>query len=110
MPPKQDQPNPKDFKSDVGFKAGTFLAVSIAAFGLMRAGNYRIALEFYKRTGGGGLNIYKYKADGSIKRAAAVDYHPFWNKNTKQPEWKLHYHRGTSSRQMKKHRPYEGGW
>lgn len=91
-------------------KALTFLAFTIAGCALIRAGNYRAALLFYRRTGGGGLNIYKQQENGKSQRAFAIDYHPFWDNTTKQNTWKLHYHRGENSNQMKKHRPYEGGW
>ena len=87
-----------------------FTASSLAAYGLMRKNNYKAALLFYAKSGGVGLNFYKKQADGQYKRFFALDYHPFWNKQTQQSEWKAHYHRGDNSSQMKKHRPYEGGW
>lgn len=92
------------------YSAATFFTTSLAVYAMMRKGNYRAALRFYPKCGGGGLNLYKEKANGDLHRLFAVDYHPFWDKTKKQPEWKLHYHRGDNPSQMKKHRPYEGGW
>ena len=86
-----------------------FVISAMVACSLLRRGNYRAALLLYSR-GGGGLNIYKIQPDGKSHRRFAIDYHPFWDKKSKQSEWKLHYHRGETSNQIKKHRPYEGGW
>lgn len=83
---------------------------TIASYGLLRAGHYKIALQFYVNTKGGGLNLLKVREDGSLKRCAAIDYHPFWNKKNQQEEWRLHYHRGSTRRELQKHRPHEGGW
>ncbi|CDZ76298.1 hypothetical protein BN59_00565 [Legionella massiliensis] len=87
-----------------------FLALSIATYSLLRRGSYQIAMRLYPKTGGGGLNLYKKKDNGQLDRRFAIDYHPFWDKTTQQKHWKLHYHRGNTSSEMKKHRPYEGGW
>ena len=92
------------------YTAAGFLATSLAIYGLMRKGNYRAALSFYPKTGGGGLNVHERLANGQLQRRFAIDYHPFWDRDSKQYEWKLHYHRGESAHQMRKHRPYEGGW
>lgn len=87
------------------FKAGLF-GMSLAGYAVTRK-NYSASLRFYQKTGGGGINIYK-KKDGQSKRFFAIDYHPFWNPAKKESSWKLHYHRGENSNQMKKHRPYQG--
>lgn len=87
-----------------------FLVLSIATYSLLRKGNYQMAMRLYPNSGGGGLNLYKQKENGRLDRRFAVDYHPFWDKTTQQHRWKLHYHRGNTSSQLKKHRPYEGGW
>ncbi len=83
------------------------LGIAIASYGLIRKGNYKAALELY-RHGGGGLNLYKQQENGQLKRVFAIDYHSFWD--GKQNAAKLHYHRGENLSQMKKHRPYQGGW
>ncbi|CEG57510.1 hypothetical protein [Legionella fallonii] len=83
------------------------LGVSVATYGLIRKGNYKAALLLY-RHGGGGVNFYKQQENGDLKRIFALDYHSFWD--GKQNVTKLHYHRGANSSQMKKHRPYQGGW
>lgn len=83
------------------------IAISVASFALIQARNYRAALLFYQKTGGGGLNIFKNQPDGHSKRFFAIDYHPILNKETKKYEWRLHYHRGESAKEMKKHRPYD---
>ena len=90
------------------YKSSLFLSTSLAIYGLMRRGNYRAALLFYPK-GGGGLNLYQQQ-NGQSKRLFAVDYHPFWDKQAKESVWRLHYHRGENFNQIKKHRPYEGGW
>jgi hypothetical protein len=85
----------------------SILTISLASFALIQARNYRAALLFYKKTGGGGLNIFKNLPDGQSKRFFAIDYHPIWNKESKVYEWRLHYHRGDNTKEMKKHRPYD---
>ncbi len=83
------------------------LGIAVAAYSLIRKGNYKAALLLYRRSGGG-LNLYKQQDNGQLKRVFALDYHSFWD--GKQNVTKLHYHRGENSNQMKKHRPYQGGW
>lgn len=86
------------------------LTTSLAAYALIRRGNYRAALLLYPKSGGGGLNFYQQQENGRFKRLFAIDYHPFWDSKTKEYSWKLHYHRGNNTSQMSKHRPYDGGW
>lgn len=100
----------KSSSSNIKYASGAFLLSAVVAFGLMRRGNYSAAILFYSKTGGGGLNIHKTQDDGRIKRCFAIDYHPFWDKDAKNYDWKLHYHRGSTDKELKKHRPYEGGW
>lgn len=83
------------------YAPAAFLTLSLAAYSSLRRGNYRVALELYKR-GGGGLNVYQ----GS-KRLAGMDYHPFWDKKSGGLVTRLHYHRGEGE-EIKKHRPYDG--
>lgn len=83
------------------------LSIALATYSLMRKGNYNTALSLY-RHGGGGFNVYKQQENGRRQRVFAIDYHSFWD--GKQNVNKLHYHRGENSSQMKKHRPYQGGW
>jgi hypothetical protein len=87
-----------------------FLASTLAIYGMMRRGKYQIALLFYKNKGGGGVNLYKLQANGQLHRRFALDYHPFWDKESKQSVWRLHYHRGKKLSEIEKHRPYQGGW
>lgn len=82
----------------------------IASCGLIRQGNYRMALRMYPKCGGGGLNVVRLLDNGRMQRCFAIDYHPFWDKVSKQSRWRLHYHRGENNTQMKMHRPYEGGF
>lgn len=103
---KEEEQQPQN--KSIQYTATGFLISSLAVYGLLRKGNYRAALEFYPRSGGGGLNVYKQQPNGQLQRRFAIDYHPFWDNNTKQAEWKLHYHRGENQSQMKKHRPYQG--
>lgn len=92
------------------YSGGLFLATSLAAYSMFRRGNYRVAFLFYSKCGGGGLNFYKQQENGKLQRLFAIDYHTFWDNSKKQNVHKLHYHRGENPSQMKKHRPYEGGW
>jgi oligoribonuclease NrnB/cAMP/cGMP phosphodiesterase (DHH superfamily) len=101
------QPTSKNY---VTYGSIAFLTSAMAAYAMIRRGNYRAALLLYRRTGGGGLNIYKQQENGQSKRLFAIDYHPFWDSASKQNKWRLHYHRGENQNQIKKHRPYEGGW
>lgn len=94
--------------SSLGTTAVVAVVVSAAAYGAIRTGNYRVALQLYAK-GGGGLNLYKQIGNHS-QRVFALDYHPFWNKTTQAKEWKLHYHRGKTKQEIKEHRPYDGHW
>ena len=105
--PKEDLTSPNH---SFPYKSIMFVSASIAMYALIRKGNYRAALLFYPKSGGGGLNFYKQKENGQFKRLFAVDYHPFWDAQSKETTWKLHYHRGENLNQLKKHRPYQGGW
>ncbi|KTD38324.1 hypothetical protein Lmor_0329 [Legionella moravica] len=87
-----------------------FVAAALASYALLKKGNYKAALIFYPKAGGGGVNFYKKKPDGKLHRMFAVDYHPFKDPKTQQNQWRFHYHRGKNSSQMNKHRPYQGGW
>ncbi|MGQ3887943.1 hypothetical protein ACQUW5_02780 [Legionella sp. CNM-1927-20] len=101
---------PKKQADNFPYKTSIFLSLgtSLAMYGLLRRGHYQAAFLLYSK-GGGGLNLYQQR-NGQLKRVFAIDYHPFWNKKTKENIYKLHYHRGENNNQMKKHRPYEGGW
>lgn len=87
-------------------KSAAFLLFSCAIIGFMRKG-YSAALRFYPNTGGGGFNIYKTQVTGARHRYFAIDYHPLWNPDRKAREWTLHYHRGKTLNEIKKHRPYQ---
>jgi hypothetical protein len=99
---------PKSEHSSFGTTATPAVVASVAAYGAIRTGNYRVALQFYAK-GGGGLNLYK-QIDNHSRRVFALDYHPFWNKVTQRKEWKVHYHRGKTKQEIKEHRPYDGHW
>lgn len=90
--------------------AGPIMVVTaIAAYGLMKRGNYSAALELYKR-GGGGFNLYRTSQDAKPQRFFGIDYHPIPVDNSNKPEWRLHAHYGPTKEDISKHRPYEGGW
>lgn len=101
-----DEKDKFESEPSLSYTTGVFLITTLATYGLMRKGNYRIALEFYPKTGGGGLNFYK-PISGKSRRFFGIDYHPFWNHKTQQNEWGFHYHRGTTKEEIKKHRPYD---
>ena len=84
-----------------------FVVSTLATVGMIRRGGYSAALLFYRHQGGG-FNVYKKQPDGKSHRIFAIDYHPFWNKAAHCNEWTLHYHRGKTYSELKKHRPYEG--
>ena len=101
---------PSSQQAHKGEIAFAFIAASLALAALLKQKKISCALRFYP-SGGYGLNIYKF-CDKKSKplRQFAIDYHPFWNKDLQSKQYCLHYHRGETSNQMKKHRPYEGGW
>lgn len=86
------------------------LVTSLASAALLKQQKYSVALRLYQ-CGGGGLNLYKY-CDKQAKplRKFAIDYHPIWDKKSQANIYRLHYHRGNNFHQIKKHRPYQGGW
>ncbi|WP_419420166.1 hypothetical protein ACNVED_02405 [Legionella sp. D16C41] len=108
MPTISEAEEPKHQDNNFPYKTSIFLGTSLAMYGLMRSGNYRAAFLLYAK-GGGGFNLYQQRSN-QVKRVFAIDYHPFWNKTAKESTWRLHYHRGENNSQIKKHRPYEGGW
>lgn len=86
----------------------TIMAVSVgaatilASYALMKRGNYRVAFLFYNNKGGAGVNLYKQTPTGSDKRIFAIDYH-------KNPHgYALHYHRGSTAKEIREHRPWQG--
>ncbi|MDF1645830.1 MAG: hypothetical protein P1U61_02460 [Legionellaceae bacterium] len=77
---------------------------------IMKAKGFSLAFRLYP-SGGAGINIYKYcEKQSKPLRRYALDFHPIWNSRSKENTYKLHYHRGESFNQIKKHRPYQGGW
>ncbi len=96
--------------SDEQKVAATFVVTTLASYALFKRNGYHAALHLYKK-GGGGLNIYQ-NLPGKVnpKRRFAIDYHPFWDKETCTRVCKLHCHYGKTNREMKYHRPYQGGW
>lgn len=85
-----------------------FLISSLAFSAMLKSKGYSCAFRFYP-SGGAGFNIYKYN-DQKQKalRLYALDYHPIWDPNIKAHTHRLHYHRGESFKEIKKHRPYQG--
>ncbi|KTC69321.1 hypothetical protein Lbir_2060 [Legionella birminghamensis] len=97
--------------SSRGLAAGAVATVTaIASYAALKKGNIQIAFLWYKNVGGCGLNFYRLQADGHRHRFFAIDYHRFKNSHTGEEMNALHYHRGSSVREIKLHRPYEGGW
>jgi hypothetical protein len=88
----------------------SYLTAMLATGLLLKHKGFSCALRFYP-SGGAGINIYKYcQKQNKPLRRFALDYHPIWDNELKQSPYKLHYHRGESYNQIKKHRPYQGGW
>jgi hypothetical protein len=85
-----------------GELSGYALEVSMGATGTARAYGYSIHFNKYQH-GGGGVNLLRSGA-----RKFGADWHSFKlnGRMVKRP----HYHRGATKSQMKKHRPYQGGW
>lgn len=83
-----------------GYTTAAIAGTAMAA----RAAGWSIEGSFYMH-GGGGVNVLQNGA-----RRFAVDWHKF--KLTKKGPMvnRPHYHRGKTKNQMKKHRPWQGGW
>ncbi|MCF6325337.1 MAG: hypothetical protein L3J89_13630 [Gammaproteobacteria bacterium] len=77
-------------------------AYIIPAAGLARAG-WAIKVFRYPNAGGAGLNIFK-----ANQRKFALEFHKFKHQGIENS--RFHYHRGSTKSQMKKHRPWQGGW
>ena len=87
-----------------------FITATFATAALLKQKGFSLALRVYSR-GGAGLNIYKHcNSQSKQLRRFALDYHPIWDKTANKATYKLHYHRGKSFNQIRKHRPYQGGW
>ena len=82
-----------------GYVFGAVGGSAIAA----RALGWSLSADKYRNAGGFGINLYK-----NGKRKFGVDWHKF-NHNGKTMN-RPHYHRGATNSQMKKHRPWQGGW
>ncbi|WP_146740054.1 hypothetical protein [Legionella quinlivanii] len=95
-----------------GFTAGaaTVIMATVASYAALKKGNISVAFLCYKSVGGFGLNFYRLQANGNRHRFFAIDYHRFKDPKTNQEIMALHYHRGSSLKELKLHRPYEGGW
>ena len=87
-----------------------FITSTFAIAAALKHRGFTWALRFYP-SGGGGFNVYKHSSQHSKPlRRFALAYHPIWNEESKQKEFRLHYHRGEKFKDIKKHRPYQGGW
>jgi hypothetical protein len=84
--------------ADTAFTLGTF-----GTGALLSNAGYALKFFRYPNAGGAGLNLFKGNA-----RRFAIDFHKFEHKGVEKA--RLHYHRGETKSQMKKHRPYQGGW
>lgn len=86
------------------------LVMTLATAALLKKRGFSCALRFYP-SGGAGFNIYKYcqRKEKPLRRFA-VDYHPIWDDQAKANISRLHYHRGESYSDIRKHRPYQGGF
>jgi RHS repeat-associated protein len=85
-----------------GKYAGYGLGAGLGAAGGARALGWSVNINKYKH-GGGGVNLLK---NGDRKFGA--DWHKFKHKGITAS--RPHYHRGKTKSQMKKHRPWQGGW
>ena len=82
-----------------GYGAGTVLSGAVIG----RAFGWSVEFNRYRRAGGVGMNVLR---DGVRKFGA--DWHRF--KLNGRTVNRPHYHRGSTGNQMKKHRPWQGGW
>ncbi|OZB75628.1 MAG: hypothetical protein B7X29_10195, partial [Halothiobacillus sp. 13-55-115] len=86
-----------------GTYAGYGWGAGLGGAGLARSAGWSVNFNRYKNAGGGGINLMK---DGA--RKFGVDWHRFkLNGNMVN---RPHYHSGPTKSQMKKHRPWQGGW
>ncbi len=82
-----------------GYGFGTGFGGAVIA----RTLGWTINFNRYKNAGGGGINVLK---DGQRKFGA--DWHKFKHKGNMLN--RPHYHRGSTKSQLKKHRPWQGGF
>ena len=86
-----------------GKTSGVVFTAVAGGAGAARTLGYEVVIYRYKNAGGVGINLLKNKV-----RKFGIDYHRFKYKGVSK--YRLHYHRGKTKSQMKKHRPYQGGW
>lgn len=77
--------------------------IGLGGTGLARGFGWVISFDRYANAGGGGINVLKNGA-----RQFGLDWHKF--KLNGQMVNRPHYHRGPTKSQMKKHRPWQGGF
>ncbi|MBI3560329.1 MAG: RHS repeat-associated core domain-containing protein [Gammaproteobacteria bacterium] len=89
-----------------GKNSGVGLSFLMGGAAIARGFGWVVRFDRYANAGGGGMNILRYG-----ERKFAIDWHKFklGGKNGKMVN-RPHYHRGTTKSQMKKHRPWEGGF
>jgi hypothetical protein len=76
---------------------------SVGAASAARAAGYGVRFLRYPNVGGFGINLEK-----NGKRFFTADVHRFTHKGVEAV--RPHYHRGSTNSQLRKHRPWEGGW
>lgn len=104
------KPEIENFVYQRSAQAMAFITVTFATAAVLKHKGYSWALRRYP-CGGGGFNVFKYSEEQSKSlRRFAIDYHPIWNSQSKAKTYRLHYHRGEKFKDIRKHRPYEGGW
>jgi RHS repeat-associated protein len=87
-----------------GQVAGVAHGVALGGAAAARAGGgYSVIFRRYPRAGGGGMTVEK-----SGRRVFGIDWHKFklGGKEVNRP----HFHSGATKNQLKKHRPWQGGW
>ena len=98
----QDPVDPCSGYYKAGEWTGNAWGIAFGAAGGARAAGWTVRFSKYQH-GGGGMNILR---NGT--RRFGADWHSFKYKG--KMGRKPHYHRGPTKSQMKKHRPWQGGW
>jgi hypothetical protein len=86
-----------------GQVVGVAHGVALGGAGAARAGGYSALFRRYPVSGGRGMTVQK--AD---RRVFAIDWHQF--KLNGRMVNRPHFHAGATKSQLKKHRPWQGGW
>lgn len=81
----------------------TVYSFGLGGVGVARAAGWTVRFSRYPNAGGAGMTVLR---NGT--RRFGADWHRF--KLNGEMVNRPHYHRGATGNQMRKHRPWQGGW